>query len=222
MKNHSLWRFGESGYSGSNLSKYNIICPFCMENGNFETVHHEEKTKPNSSKTLNFDTLKCGNCAGYVLVFWSASEHGNIHDSLVIPQARRTESYPEHWPEEVGIYWVESRRVVEDGNWYTGASSARNALQAALRCHPDWDGNAKRSLIQEIDDFASKGHLPPIMKEWSNEVRLLGNISSHPIPGRDSIEPKDVYDIMEFLEFLLTYLYDLPERINQYKNRNKK
>ncbi len=68
----------------------------------------------------------CGNCAGYVLVFWSASEYGNIHNSIVIPQARRTERSPEHWPEEVGIYWLEARRVVEDGNLYAGASSARN------------------------------------------------------------------------------------------------
>ncbi len=43
MKNHSLWRFGESGYTGSSLSTFNITCPFCMENGIFETAHHEEK-----------------------------------------------------------------------------------------------------------------------------------------------------------------------------------
>ena len=219
--NNSLWHFGESGYSGSSLSKYSITCAFCMESGNFETVHHEEKTKPNSAKKLNFDTLKCGNCAGYVLVFWSASEYGNIHDSIVIPQARRTEKCPEHWPEEVGICWVEAKRSVEDGNWNSAALMARSALQAALRCHPDWEGNANRRLIQEIDDFASKGHLPPLMKAWSNEVRLLGNIPAHPTPGRVPIDPKDVYDIMEFLEFLLVYLYDLPNSIQQYQNRGK-
>ena len=57
MKNHSLWQFGESGYSGSSLSMFSITCAFCMENGNFEFVHHEEKIKPNSAKKLNFDTL---------------------------------------------------------------------------------------------------------------------------------------------------------------------
>ena len=220
MKNHSLWLFGESGYPGSSLSMFSITCAFCMENGNFEFVHHEEKIKPNSAKKLNFDTLKCGNCAGYVLVFWSAKERGSIYDYMVIPQARRTERYLEHLPEEVGICWVEARRGVEDGNWNSAALMARSALQAALRCHPDWNGNEKIPLIQEIDDFASKGHLPPIMKEWSNEVRLLGNESAHPIPGRDPIEPEDVYDIIEFLEFLLAYLYDLPDRINQYQNRD--
>ena len=160
-----------------------------------------------------------GNCAGYVLVLWSASEYGNIHDYRVLPRAERIEKYPEHWPEEVGICWVEAKRSVEDGNLNAGAIMARSALQAALRCHIDSGGNANRSLKQEIDDFASKGHLPPIMKAWSDELRYLGNTSAHPNPGGTPIEPRDVYDIIEFLDFLLTYLYDLPDQIQLYKNR---
>ena len=62
-----------SGYEGDSLAAYRITCPFCMERGNFETEHHVEKNKATSSKKLNFDTLKCGNCSGYVMVLWSAT-----------------------------------------------------------------------------------------------------------------------------------------------------
>ena len=219
--NNSWWRLGDSGITGRNLAIRSITCAFCMEEGNFETVHHEEKKHSRSDKTLNFDTLKCGNCAGYVMVFWSASEYGNIHDYQVLPYPIRTDRYPDHWPDEIGRFWVQAKRSAQGGNWDAAALTARSALQAALRCHPEYSGNANRSLKQEIDDLASKGHLPPTMKAWSDELRALGNISAHPNPGGTPIEPQAVYDIIEFLDFLLEYLYNLPHQIQQYQNRGE-
>ena len=69
----SWWQLGEgSGHRGESLATHQITCPFCMERGNFEIAFHAEKKKANSDKKLNFDTLKCGNCSGYVMVLWSA------------------------------------------------------------------------------------------------------------------------------------------------------
>lgn len=48
---------------------------------------------------------------------------------------------------------------------------ARSALQAALREQKACGSNLKA----EIEDLASKGILPSIMKEWSDELRFLGN-----------------------------------------------
>src|SRR5947208_1500670 len=68
----SWWQLGEhSGYSGYELDTHRIACPFCEEEGNFKTVAHHVKKKPNSDKRLNFDTLECANCKGYVMVLWS-------------------------------------------------------------------------------------------------------------------------------------------------------
>lgn len=65
----SWWQLGEGhGSRGHELAMYQITCPFCMERGNFKTAFHAEKKKPNSEKKLNFDTLECGNCKGYVMV----------------------------------------------------------------------------------------------------------------------------------------------------------
>jgi hypothetical protein len=64
----SWWQLGESyGQLGEKIAQYQIICPFCMERGNFKIAFHAEKKKPNSDKKLNFDTLECGNCAGYFI-----------------------------------------------------------------------------------------------------------------------------------------------------------
>lgn len=218
----SWWQLGEgSGYRGSDLALYEITCPFCMERGNFNSAFHVEKKKPNSNKKLNFDTLECGSCKGYVQVLWSATEHGygnGLHDYRVLPWPLKYEKHPEHWPSTVGRYWLQAKRNIVDENWDAAAVMARSALQLALRDNHAHGNNLK----QEIDDLAAKGVLPPIMKEWSDQVRELGNDSAHPAPSQDPTKPHDAIDIVRFLDFLLEYLYSLPHQIKQYRERASK
>jgi len=216
----SWWQLGEgSGYRGEELAVYQITCPFCMERGNFTTVFHAEKKKPNSDKKLNFDTLECGNCRGYVMVLWSASEYGygrGMHDYYVLPGPLKLGEYPKHWPDQVGRYWLQAKRSLKEENWDAATVMARSALQAVLRDNKA-EGN---TLKKEIDDLATKGILPPIMKEWSENVREIGNESAHPRPGQDATDPRDATDIIRFLDFLLEYLYTLPHQIQQYRERD--
>jgi len=72
----SWWDLGEhAGQRGDNLEVWRITCAFCGEKGNFKLAFHDAKKKPNSDKRLNFDVYKCENCAGFVHILWSASEH---------------------------------------------------------------------------------------------------------------------------------------------------
>jgi hypothetical protein len=97
----SWWDLGEwSGYQGDTLATYQIACAFCGEKGNFETVQHLERKKPDSAgKILHYDTLKCGHCGNYMFAFWSASRSGfgrnAVHDYHVLPWHRSTTGYPE-------------------------------------------------------------------------------------------------------------------------------
>ncbi|MCG7867500.1 MAG: DUF4145 domain-containing protein [Candidatus Thiodiazotropha taylori] len=210
----SWWSIGEGrGYHGDDLALHQITCPFCMESGNFELVFREQKKKPNGHKLLNFDTYKCGNCASFIQVFWSAGDR--LHDYKVQPWPLKLERYPDHWPEAVGRYWLQAKRNLKDENWDAAALMARSALQIALRDH---DATGK-NLYQEIDDLAEKRVLPPIMQEWSHNVRELGNDSAHPKPEQEATNPIDAKDIVQFLDFLLEYLYTLPKRISDYRER---
>jgi hypothetical protein len=214
----SWWDLGEgSGYHGETLAVHQIVCPFCMVQGNFATAFHAEKKNPRSGKTLNFDTLKCGNCTGYVMVLWSAglNRFDGTHDYKVLPWPMRMEKHPDYWPEQVGRLWLQARRSLKDENWDAAAIMARTSMQAALR---ERGANGK-NLKEEINDLATRGMLPPLMREWSHEVRELGNDSTHPEPGQKATDPKDARDIVNFLDYLLEYLYDLPERIRQYRAR---
>ena len=196
----SWWEFGEwSGYDGTKLAVYKIICPFCMEQGKFSTEFHAAKKQPNGDKVLNFDTLKCGNCAAYVQVFWSAG--ARLHSFRAQPWPLKYEKAPEQYPEAIGRFWLQAKRNMADRNWDAAAVMARSSLQLALRSHDAKGSNLK----QEIDDLASKGLLPPIMQEWSHNVRELGNDSAHPNPDQHPTNPKDASDIVGFLDFLLEY-----------------
>jgi len=215
--NNNWWGLGEGyGNRGSELALYQVQCPFCLEEGNFALEHHAEKKKPNSSKKLNFDTYKCGNCAGYVMVLWSASEFGGgLHNFKVLPWVVGKIEAPKYWPEEVQRFWLQAHESVKNEIWDAAAVMIRSALQVALRLNKAVGSDLK----SEIDDLATKGILPPIMKEWSDELRLLGNDSAHPKAEQAAKNPQDVKDAIEFLDYLLQYLYDLPKQITEYRTR---
>ena len=138
-----------------------------------------------------------------------------MHDYKVLPWPLEIRSYPEHWPDGIGRFWLQAQKNILDENWDAAVVMARSALQIALR-----DNNASgNSLKQEIDDLAANGILAPIMKEWADQIRLLGNEAAHPDPEEDSIDPQDAHDIVEFLNFLLEYLYTFPHKIQQYQER---
>lgn len=215
---NTIWDFGEwAGQRGKELALYSIQCPFCYELGNFTFEHKVSKIRPTDRKELHFDTLKCGNCASYVLVFWSAAINGLIHAAHVFPPPILITKAPEDWPKDVGQNWIEAHRSLAGSNWNAAAIMARGALQAALR----QQGADGKNLKTEIDDLAVKGILPPVMKDWSNDIRELGNDAAHPQAGQAPPSAKDARDIVEFLDYLFEYLYTLPHRVAQYRTRRR-
>jgi hypothetical protein len=148
-----------------------------------------------------------------MFVFWSASSSGfgnsAAHDYKVLPWHQSTTGYPKHWPPDVGHYWVEARRSIEGKNWTAAALMARSAVQLVVRAH----GAKGKNLKEEIDDLAARALILPIMKEWAHEVRELGNEGTHPQPGTTGTNEKDAKDVVEFLSFLMTVMYNLPNRL---------
>jgi hypothetical protein len=94
---------------------------------------------------------------------------------------------------------------------------ARSALQAALRDH----GAKGANLKSEIANLAGQGILPPLMREWSDQVRELGNDATHPDATSHGTDAADARDVVEFLDYLLQYLYNLPKAIRDYRERRR-
>src|SRR6516162_257460 len=217
----SWWELGEwSGHSGNTLEVWRLTCPFCEEEGNFGLAYHAEKKKASSTKKLNFDLYQCRNCMAYVHVFWSAAEHSighSIYDFMVLPWPIGKAKPLDNWPDDVQRFWSQAHESLGIKNWDAAAVMARSAVQATMRDK----GAVGKDLYGEIEDLAAKGSLPPLMKEWSHEVRVLGNESAHPKPGTPPPTQEDARDIVQFLDSLLLYLYEYPKRISDYRARRK-
>jgi len=153
---------------------------------------------------------------GYLHVLWSANEFGTgLYDFKVLPWPLGKPVPSENWPPEVQRFWVQAKNSLKNENWDAAAVMARSALQFALRDR----GAIPAKLYKEIEELADKGILHPLMKDWSHEVRELGNDSAHPELNAPPTDPKDARDIVKFLDFLLLYLYDLPTDISKYRQR---
>jgi hypothetical protein len=218
----SWWELGEGGgFPGDKMEVWRITCPFCEEKGNFELAFHADKKKSNSAKKLNFDIYKCKNCVGYVHVLWSAGEFSSSYHGLynfqAFPYPLGEPTPSEVWPNDVQRFWRQAKSSLTEENWDAAAVMARSALQAAMR---DKDAGGS-NLKTEIEHLSDKGLLPPLMKNWSHEIRLLANDSAHPKESSPPPLPEDARDIVRFLEFLLMYLYDLPKEIANYRQRRE-
>jgi hypothetical protein len=212
----SWWDFGQHAgyrtYDGLDMSR--ITCAFCLQSGMFATVHHEERTN-SKSQTLNYDTLRCDNCGNLTMAFWGGGN--GLHDVKTVPWPLRYDRFPESWPKDVGRYWLQAKQAQIGKNLDSAAVMARSALQLGLR-HA---GATGASLFKDIGQLADSGALPPLMKEWSHELRLLANESAHPELGGEPPSSQDVEDVISFLSLLLEYLFELPAQIAGYRQRRQ-
>jgi Domain of unknown function (DUF4145) len=215
MGTRGWWSLGDhSGYDGETLALYRIECGFCGERGNWELSHHQERENLQQKK-LNYDIYKCVACGNLTMVFWSGGER--LHSYHQVPWPQITTSHPQHWPAEVGRYWLQAQRNIEASNWDAAALMARSALQLLFR-HEKAAGG---TLVKEIDDLAGKGLIPPIMKKWAHSLRVLGNDVAHPEPGAEGVSEKDARHVVKFLRLLLTLLQDLPAEIKAFRGDRK-
>jgi uncharacterized protein DUF4145 len=222
---NSWWQLGEgSGVEGDKMDTWRLTCAFCGEKGNFEIAFHGEKKKPNTPKRLNFDVYKCKNCTGFVHVLWSANEFGfgrrrGLYDYQILPWPLNAKPEPsENWPEGMKRFWIQAQDSLDKENWDAANVMARSALQFVVRER----GAKDTKLKAQIDDLVAKGILHPLMKDWAHEIRELANESAHPeAPVPFEVTPEDAQDIVHFLDMLLIYLYDLPKKIDNYRQRNQ-
>ncbi len=203
------------------MEPWRLTCPFCGEKGNFSLEYRAEKKKANSSKRLSFDLYRCNVCVGFVQVLWSAGEfaHGmnRLYNYRVLPWPLSGKPEPStNWPDGMTRFWIQAHNSLSNENWDAANLMARSALQFVVREKGASNGNLK----EQIDDLGTKGVLHPLMQEWAHEVRLLANDSAHPDASVPlPVTPQDARDIINFLDFLMHYLYDLPHQISEYRQR---
>ena len=91
------------------------------------------------------------------------------------------------------------------------------ALRRTLELLLKDKGATKWGLKDKIEEIAAKGLLPDTLKEASSLAKMLGDIAAH--DKELEIDQYDVEAMVEFIGFIIEYLYVVPDRINAYKER---
>ncbi len=87
----------------------------------------------------------------------------------------------------------------------------RNVLEFAVN-----DQKAKGSnLCRKICDLQAKGVISELLAEWAHYVRLEGNEAIHEIKATS----EEAEEMIDFTKIFLQYLYELPSRIKEARQR---
>mgnify|MGYP000999961210 CR=1 FL=1 len=89
----------------------------------------------------------------------------------------------------------------------------RKALELILKDK----GATKRNLVGKIEEIASKGILPEVLSEASKFAKIMGNLAAH--ERNTNVDSSDVSTVLEFITYIIEYLYVLPYKIQCYKER---
>lgn len=91
------------------------------------------------------------------------------------------------------------------------------ALRRTLELMLNDRGATRWGLKKKIEEIAEKGLLPDTLKEASSLTKILGDTAAH---DKDlKIDQYDVEAMAEFIGFIIEYLYIIPDKINNYKER---
>ena len=75
----------------------------------------------------------------------------------------------------------------------------------------------KWGLKDKIEELAEKGILPETLKEASSFAKILGDSAAHD-KGWD-VNIHDINSMIDFVEYIIEYLYVLPFKLERYKKR---
>lgn len=127
-------------------------------------------------------------------------------EQFVYPQQKMVTA-PDFIPPEVQRVFLQSRGSHQRGDLDLAAMGYRRSVELALKAA---DPSIKGQLGPRTDALAARQVLTGSMKDWADNVRLLGNGATHdpPEPTPDAVE-----DLFLFTETLLEFLYTMPERV---------
>lgn len=124
----------------------------------------------------------------------------------------------ENLPPNVAHIYVEAENCFASGSFSAAGSCYRKTIERSLK---HLDTSLTGMLNQRIRALEKQNVIPAAMIELLDQVRLFGNESMH----EDDYDPKqeDCSAAREFCELFLTYVFALPQKIeNAKQNREQK
>jgi len=193
-----------------------IKCPHCGNGADFnlkaQTTQHVEQRQGYWSAIG--DCVLCHQEVYFRL-------HGQIQQ-VIDSYPRLIENAPNELPDKVKRPFEEALKSKAAGAPNAALCMLRRALQETL---DDLDAQ-KGNLPTQLQALVDAHKITPDLKEWADHARIGGRLAAHGTGGEDwgdaSLEwgqQSDAEAVQDFLSSFLEYVYIMPERNRQRRER---
>ncbi len=186
-----------------------IICPNCHQ----ATAVAIRNAYDNTRTRLRYEVGECNSCDFCVLL---VKDRSNNSTKAVYPNPlpRQTD---ERIPTDIKKDFDEALVCLSVSANRGAAVLARRALQTMCK----EKGASKVDLKDQIDELFSNNIITQDLRNWSHEVRFVGNDAAH--PNGAEVQKEDAEEIIELLESLCEVLYVAPAKAaNRKRIREEK
>jgi hypothetical protein len=110
-------------------------------------------------------------------------------------------------PENLNTLYQEARRCTSNNAYTASILLCRKIL---MHIGVEEGAEKGKNFIHYVEYLSDKGYLPPNGKHWVEHIRKKGNEANHEIV---IMKREDAQDLMIFIEMLLRFIYEFPNRI---------
>ena len=138
-------------------------------------------------------------------VFLAAAE------SPTVPSPPAPRPAPPTYPPTVADDWTEAHAALAAGLPKAAAAIALRAVQGV--CVEKKAARGRR-LYDQIEELGRAQVFHPALVDWALQIRLLETMVSRPDEdGLDAVTQEDAVGVIAFLDELLRFTYELPDRL---------
>ena len=213
-----------------NSATIDLFCTSCRvhveakiiaEHSNHEEVFEVSDLVNNPYKFFNFTFAICNRCKNPML---ARQEFYVIPEEISVPLTEVLVVYPQDdgiplgsVPNLVARAYREAQRAYQVKLYESCVIMCRKCVEAVCSEH----GESKGSLPSRLKRLRESGVIDNAIFNWSNELRLAGNIAAH-VDSKSQIMEHDAKDVLEFAKALLLYVFELQNRLQTYRKRRSK
>ena len=213
-----------------NSAKIDLFCTSCRvhveaiiiaEHSNHEVVIDLGNPVDSHYKLFNFTFAICNRCKNPML---ARQEFYEVQGEISSPRTEVLVVYPQDdsiplgsVPNIVARAYLEAQRAYQVKLYESCVIMCRKCVEAVCSEH----GESKGPLPSRLRRLRESGVIDNAIFNWSNELRLAGNIAAH-VDSESQIMRHDAKDVLEFAKALLLYVFELQSRLQTYRKRRSK
>lgn len=156
--------------------------------------------------------ITCGGIAQQVYICIQCNRPTYFQSNRQVMPGKTHGREVKHTPEDVSYLYKEARLCLSVNANTSAVLACRKLLMNLAVSKGAPEG---KPFIAYVEYLSEKGYIPPNGKGWVDHIRKKGNKATHEI---EVMTPADAEDLISFIEMLLIFIYEFPNRIPSHTN----